>query len=158
MFKLFNRSSDPTPLLSSAIVDEHGFYGKFSKDIRVASSWIIIESPYVTSRRAREISPLLSSAVKRGVKVLIYTRNPYHHDGILISESLKGIGILREAGVVVIACNDMRHRKLAMIDGYILWEGSLNMLSQNGSKEVMRRIVSKDLCQQMMRLINVDNI
>jgi hypothetical protein len=43
-----------------------------------------------------------------------------------------------------------------MIDGYILWEGSLNMLSQNGSKEVMRRIVSMELCQQMLRFIRVE--
>lgn len=154
MFKLFNRNTDFTPLVSSAIVDEHGFYGMFSKDIRVAYDRIIIESPYVTSRRAREISPLLSSAVKRGVKVIIYTRNPYHHDGILISESLKGIGILREAGTTVVTCDDMRHRKLAMIDGYILWEGSLNMLSQNGSKEIMRRIISTYMCSQMEKFIN----
>ena len=153
MFKLFNRNSDSTPLLSSAIVDEHDFYSMFSKDIRIAHDCIIIESPYVTSRRAREISPLLSSAVKRGVKVIIYTRNPYHHDGILVSESLKGISILREAGATVVTCDDMRHRKLAIIDDYILWEGSLNMLSQNGSKEVMRRSVSKELCQQMIKFI-----
>lgn len=156
MFKILNRNRDASPLLSSEIVDERGFYGKFSNDIRLANNRIIIESPYITSRRAREISPLLRRAVCRGVKVTIYTRNPYHHDGTLVSESLKGIGILREAGAIVISCNDMRHRKLAMIDGYILWEGSLNMLSQNGSKEVMRRIVSMELCQQMLRFIRVE--
>jgi formylmethanofuran dehydrogenase subunit C len=74
----------------------------------------------------------------------------------LVAESINGIGILQEAGAVVITCNDMRHRKLAMIDGYILWEGSLNMLSQNGSKEVMRRSVSNKLCQQMLRFIRVE--
>ncbi|HMT19521.1 MAG TPA: hypothetical protein PKD15_05805, partial [Candidatus Saccharibacteria bacterium] len=58
-------------------------------------------------------------------------------------------------GATVVTCDDMRHRKLAMIDDYILWEGSLNMLSQNGSKEVMRRSVSKELCQQMMQFIKV---
>jgi hypothetical protein len=99
---------------------------------------------------------MLRKAVNRGVKVTIYTRNPYHHDGILVTESINGISILREAGAIVISCNDMRHRKLAMIDGYILWEGSLNMLSQNGSKEVMRRIVSMELCQQMLRFIRVE--
>lgn len=155
MFKIFKRNRDASPLLSSEIFDEHGFYGKFSKDIRVASSRIIIESPYITSRRAREISPLLRKATNRGIKITIYTRNPYHHDGILVAESINGICILREAGATVITCDDMRHRKLAMIDGYILWEGSLNMLSQNGSKEVMRRSVSKELCQQMMQFIDV---
>jgi hypothetical protein len=156
MFKIFKKQVDPAPLLSSELFNEHSFYKEFSKDIRIAYDRIIIESPYITSRRAREISPLLRRAVYRSVKVTIYTRNPYHHDGILISESLKGIGILREAGATVVACDDMRHRKLAMIDGYILWEGSLNMLSQNGSKEVMRRSVSNKLCQQMLRFIRVE--
>jgi len=156
MFKIFKKQVDPAPLLSSELFDEHSFYNAFSKDIRTAYTRIIIESPYITSRRAQEISPLLNKAVNRGVKVTIYTRNPYHHDGILVTESINGIGILREAGVTVITCVDMRHRKLAMIDGYILWEGSLNMLSQNGSKEVMRRSVSNELCQQMLSFIRVE--
>jgi phosphatidylserine/phosphatidylglycerophosphate/cardiolipin synthase-like enzyme len=156
MFKIFKKQVDPAPLLSSELFNEHSFYKEFSKDIRIAYSRIIIESPYITSRRAREISSMLRKAVNRGVKVTIYTRNPYHHDGILVTESINGISILREAGAIVISCNDMRHRKLAMIDGYILWEGSLNMLSQNGSKEVMRRIVSMELCQQMLRFIRVE--
>jgi phosphatidylserine/phosphatidylglycerophosphate/cardiolipin synthase-like enzyme len=156
MFKIFKKQVDPAPLLSSELFNEHSFYKEFSKDIRIAYSRIIIESPYITSRRAREISSMLRKAVNRGVKVTIYTRNPYHHDGILVTESINGIGILREAGVTVITCEDMRHRKLAVIDGYILWEGSLNMLSQNGSKEVMRRSVSNELCQQMLRFIRVE--
>ncbi len=32
------------------------------------------------------------------------------------------------------------HRKLAVIDRTILWEGSLNILSQNRSQKVMSRI------------------
>lgn len=150
MFRIFKKQFNPSPLLSSDLFDEHSFYKEFSKDMRIAQSEIVIESPYITMRRASEISPLLKRAIRRGVRVSIYTRNPNHHDGILISESIKGIEVLKSIGVKVHTCNDMRHRKLAMIDGYILWEGSLNMLSQNGSKEVMRRIVSEDLCQQML--------
>lgn len=155
MFKIFNKRADPTPLLSSELFDEHSFYKEFSKDIRVAHKEIVIESPYITLRRASEIAPLLSKAIRRGVQVSINTRNPYHHDGVLVSESLKGIEVLRSIGVNITTCNDMRHRKLAMIDDYILWEGSLNMLSQNGSKEVMRRIDSQELCQQMSQFIGV---
>jgi phosphatidylserine/phosphatidylglycerophosphate/cardiolipin synthase-like enzyme len=154
MFKKFKKYANPTPLLISDLFDEHLFYKQFSNDIRSSYKSIVIESPYITGRRANEIAPLLRTAVLRGVSVNIYTRNPYHHDGTLITESLKGIDILRKAGVKVYTCNDMRHRKLAMIDGLLLWEGSLNMLSQNGSMEVMRRIVSRDLCSQMERFIN----
>ena len=155
MFKIFKKHTNPTPLLTSDLFDEHSFYKQFSNDIRNANKLIVIESPYITGRRANEIAPLLRSAVLRGVSVCIYTRNPHHHDGILVTESLKGIDILRKAGVKVYCCNDMRHRKLAMFDGQILWEGSLNMLSQNGSMEIMRRIVSKELCLQMERFIKL---
>lgn len=147
---------DATPLLNSAIFDEHSFYRTFSTDLKRAVRTVLIESPYVTTRRATEIAPLINQARRRGVEISIFTRNSLHHDGILISEATRGIAILRKAGAKVIACDDMRHRKLAMIDGFILWEGSLNMLSQNGSKEIMRRITSRELCDQMIRFIGIN--
>ena len=45
------------------------------------------------------------------------------------------------------------HRKLAIIDDEILWEGSLNILSQNDSCEIMRRSVSAQLANQMLSFI-----
>ncbi len=157
MFKLFNKfRTETTPLLTSKLYDEHSFYSAFSYDMRYAKSTILIESPYITVRRATEITPLLKRAKRRGVSILIYTRNPLHHDGILISEASRGIAILRQAGAEIVTCEDMRHRKLAIIDDQILWEGSLNMLSQNGSKEVMRRIKSQELCCQMLQFIEVN--
>lgn len=154
MFKMFKKTIDPTPLLTSTLYDEHSFYETISKDIRSSRSSIRIESPYITLRRTNEIAPLLKQSLRKGVSVLVFTRNPYHHDGVLIDEALRGINILRDIGVKVVTCDDMRHRKLAIIDDYILWEGSLNMLSQNGSKEIMRRITSVELCAEMVKFIN----
>ncbi len=153
--RLLKKNSDILPLLTSSLHDEHTFYGSFSRDLRKANNRVLIESPYVTKRRAQEIAPLLLQIHRRGVEVVIYTRNPYHHDGVLVSQALRGIELLGQSGAEVITCNDMRHRKLAIIDNDILWEGSLNMLSQNGSKEIMRRVVSKELCQQMLQFIKV---
>jgi hypothetical protein len=45
------------------------------------------------------------------------------------------------------------HRKLAIIDDEILWEGSLNILSQNDSCEIMRRTVSQQVASEMVRFI-----
>ena len=140
---------------ATRLFDEHSFYGAFSTDLKTATSSVLIESPYVTVRRATEISPLIQGAVQRGVKISIYTRNPYHHDGILIDEAKRGIRILEDAGARVTKCDDMRHRKLAIVDDQILWEGSLNMLSQNGSKEVMRRTYSASLCSQMKQFLGL---
>lgn len=150
---LFQRSHNLPE--TTKIYDERGFYGAFSTDLKTATSSVLIESPYVTVRRATEISTLIQRAVHRGVKISIYTRNPYHHDGILIDEARRGIRILEDAGARVTTCDDMRHRKLAIVDDQILWEGSLNMLSQNGSKEVMRRTFSVTLCSQMKQFLGL---
>lgn len=48
------------------------------------------------------------------------------------------------------------HRKVAILDRSILYEGSLNILSQNDSSEVMRRIKSTQLAWQMVRFIGID--
>lgn len=47
------------------------------------------------------------------------------------------------------------HRKLAIIDDDILWEGGLNVLSQNDSCEIMRRIKSNEVFKQMMQFIGI---
>ena len=53
-------------------------------------SQLIIESPYTTTRRAKEFADLLSK-LNKNLKVAIYTRNLCHHDGVLILESLEVI-------------------------------------------------------------------
>lgn len=135
--------------LETALYTEQTFYGAFSKDIKRATSRVVLESPYITTRRAHEFVTLLRKA-RNGLKVKVYTRNPFHHNGVLINEALEGIKPLRAAGVHVITCDDMRHRKIAVIDDRILWEGSLNMLSQNGSREIMRRTNSEAWVKQML--------
>lgn len=137
-------------LSESELFDEQTFFKAFSKDFKQANDYVVIESPFITIRRASELAVLCRKLTKRGVTVKVYTRNSYHHDGSLIHQSIEGIRILKKAGVKVKQCNDLRHRKLAIIDGRILWEGSMNMLSQSRSREIMRRTESTELCKQML--------
>ena len=58
-------------------------------------------------------------------------------------------------GVHVIITSGNHHRKLAILDRKVLWEGSLNILSQSYSREVMRRIVSTDQAEEMFRFIKL---
>jgi len=48
------------------------------------------------------------------------------------------------------------HRKLVVIDRRVLYEGSHNVLSQNNSSEVMRRIESAQLAWQMIAFVGLD--
>ena len=149
--KLFRRNPDDRKLADSALYDERSFFGAFSKDFKAAKYEVIIESPYLTLRRTTDLEPLCAGLIRKGVRIHVYTRNPAHHDGYLKIQAIKSIQILKSIGVHVIQCNDMRHRKLAVIDDQILWEGSLNMLSHSNSREIMRRTNSRSMCQEMLR-------
>ncbi len=151
--KLFRRNPDYRRLADSVLYDERSFFGAFSKDFKAAKDEVIIESPYLTVRRTTDLEPLCAKLIQKGVRIHIFTRNPAHHDGNLRDQAMKSIQILENVGVTVTQCNDMRHRKLAVVDNQILWEGSLNMLSHSNSREIMRRTDSRRLSTQMLSFI-----
>lgn len=158
MFSLFRKQTRRiNEEFSSALYDEVSFYGSFLDDLKNAQKSVIIESPYLTERRASEFCRLFSKLSKRGVSIRINTRDPKHHDNFLKIQAWKAIKILKKNGVRVFICSDMRHRKLAIVDDAVLWEGSLNILSQSNSKEIMRRTVSKTMCEQMAKFTKINN-
>lgn len=138
-------------LLLSKLYDEATFYNAFINDLKSSRRSVIIESPYLTERRALQFAKILKKLKKRGVSVRINTRDPRSHDKLLEIQAWKAIRVLRQYDAKVYLHSDMRHRKLAVIDDCILWDGSLNILSQARSKEIMRRTNSTELCQQMVR-------
>lgn len=159
MFKLFSKkTASGNDLLLSELYDESTFYRALYKDIAKAKHSVIIESPFLTIRRTRAITPILKKLRRCNVTVTINTRLPRHHTPKLQFEAEEAIAVLKNAGVKVYVCKDLRHRKLAIIDSAILWEGSLNILSQNNSREVMRRIESTKLCGQMLRFTRLESM
>ncbi len=158
MFKLLRKKTVPgQDLLDSQLFDESTFYKAFSRDLKSARSNVIIESPYLTEKRALQLARTLKRLKKNRVKVRVNTREPRHHDKHLEIQAWKAIKVLRKSGVKVYVCSDLRHRKLAIIDNQILWDGSLNILSQSNSKEVMRRTASATLCKQMACFTRLNN-
>lgn len=80
------------------------------------------------------------------------TRDPKEHDAEHGYQARLAIYEMQELGITVLY-TVKHHRKLAIIDSKILYEGSLNILSQIDSCEVMRRIESKRAAWQMIELI-----
>jgi phosphatidylserine/phosphatidylglycerophosphate/cardiolipin synthase-like enzyme len=145
---------DNVSLLSSKLYNEQSFYPAFIADARRATESIIIESPFITYRRLMYLHPTLKTALRRGVTITINTRNPKFHEGIMKQCASRGITLLQDMGIEVLYTSK-HHRKLAIVDRKILYEGSLNILSQSDSCEVMRRIESTGLAEQMIRFIGL---
>lgn len=144
MFRLFRRRNDSLELVDSRLYDQDTFYPAFLRDIRQAKRKMIIESPFITLRRFNMLLPALQQARKRGVEIRINTRPPEEHDEPMQREAAEAISLLQKIGVTVFYTGRL-HRKIAVIDDEVLWEGSLNILSQWDSCEIMRRTKSHKL-------------
>lgn len=151
---LFSKANNDD-LLQSCLHTEATFYSTFQRDLKKAKREVIIESPFLACKRTESLLPVFAKLTRRGVRIRINTRNPRNHDRELCIQAWQSIKMLRDAGVKVRFYDDMRHRKLAIVDREILWEGSLNIMSQSFSKELMRRTSSVELAMQMIRFTGI---
>jgi phosphatidylserine/phosphatidylglycerophosphate/cardiolipin synthase-like enzyme len=142
-------------MMNSTLFDEKTFYGAFLRDLEGCRSEVIIESPYITSKRAEMLTPIFESLLAKGVKIYVMTRDPKEHEENMEYQSEEAISQFERMGVQVLLCIGNHHRKLAILDRKILWEGSLNILSQNKSREIMRRIESEELAIQMFEFLRL---
>ena len=134
--------------------DEQSFYRAFQKDFYSARKSVIIESPFITLRRIEELLPVIIKLRRKGVLVTVNTRSPIEHDEEYEMQALVAIEKLQGLGVKVLY-TVKHHRKLAIIDGTVAWNGSLNILSQHDSCEIMWRVASKGIADQLLGFIKL---
>lgn len=140
----------------SELFDEKNFYGAFINDMLSAEKEIIIDSPYITTRRVDELYKYFEQVRHKGIDVYLLTRVSKEQDSKMQYYSDKEIERLSGIGIKVLPFMGKIHRKLAIIDRKILWEGSLNILSQNDSTEVMRRFEGEESSKQMVSFLKLD--
>lgn len=139
----------------SQLYSEHDFYNWFINDITNCRTEVIIESPYITASRMGLFYPVFTKLLKREIKIHIITRDPIDHDEYFRDQATNEILECNEMGINVIMLKGNHHRKLAIIDRKILWEGSLNILSYNRSREIMRRIESEESANEMFGFLKL---
>lgn len=148
MFNLLFAKSPQQELVASKLFDETTFYQAFLNNLKGCKQELIIESPYITTNRMRLFWPIFERLLKRNVTIYIITKDFDDLDENLRQQSEVAIQNCEHLGIQVLLCIGNHHRKLAMIDRKILWEGSLNILSQTHSREIMRRIESRMITKQ----------
>ncbi len=142
-------------LRSSGLFDEKTFYQAFIRDLENCKEEVFIESPFITSERTKPLIPLFNKLLEKGVRIYVMTRDPKEHEKKMEYQSEEIISTFERMGVQVLLCIGNHHRKLAIIDRNILWEGSLNILSQNNSREIMRRIEGEELSLEMFNFLKL---
>ena len=143
-------------LTSSKLYDEKTFYQTFLRDLEHCQEEIVIESPYITYQRMKTFDRFFEKLIEKGVKIYFITRDPKEHDESMEIQSEDVISYCERIGIQVLLCLGNHHRKLAIIDRKVLWEGSLNILSQGYSREIMRRIENEKLTLEMFNYLQLE--
>lgn len=143
-------------MFKSSLFDETTFYKAFIKDLQNCQEELIIESPFITTRRMDMFWSTLVKLIDKGVKIYVLTRDPLEHIAKYAMQSEEAIRKFEEIGVQTLICRGNHHRKLAVIDRDIVWEGSLNILSQIKSKEFMRRLEGGGFAVDLFNFIGYD--
>ena len=132
------------------LFNEMTFYPAFINDMLKAENEVIIYSPFISKYRADFFKKTLLRLKRKNVYVFIFTRPILEHEEYAQEEVKSAIQNYEELGVHVTYIQGSIHEKVAVIDRKIVWEGSLNILSQKVSKELMMRFADEDFAAQIL--------
>ncbi len=97
-----------------SLFDQNTFYPALFRDLHQTKREVIIESPFITSRR-NQLMHILAKLRRRGVSVVINTRDPNEHDVDYRRQALEVVGNMQDLGIQVLYTAG-HHRKLVIID------------------------------------------
>jgi hypothetical protein len=140
---------------TSTLYDDRTFYRAFLRDLERCQKEVIIESPFITTERMKMLWPTLRKLQDKGVKIFVMTRDPKEHTKEYAAQSEHEIREMEVVGIKPLLCTGNHHRKLAILDRSILWEGSLNILSQIYSVEIMHRFEGGSFAQDMFEFLRL---
>lgn len=132
------------------------FYPAFIKDMLEAKKEVIIYSPFISKYRADFFKKTLRKLEQKDVRVFIFTRPVEEHEGYMQEEIKAAIKTYESLGVHITYIEGSIHEKVAIIDRKVIWEGSLNILSQKSSKELMVRVADEEFASKMISALGLN--
>ena len=135
----------------SMIYNGHTAMSAFEQDLSDAARSIIIVSPFLQQGRVKRLLPLLRDAVLCGVKVMIYTVNESEADETRRVETATTVELLKEANVDVVLRKELAQR-YAVIDGSIVWYGSVDLLAFGRKDADVLRFENADIAGDLLAL------
>jgi len=138
------------------LYDERNFYPAFVRDLEQASEQVVLYTPYIGKTRWPSVEPVVRATAARGVEVVLLHK-PLTDDAWRQGDPDWGAAVfasLADVGVHLVPVSGV-HAKTILIDGRVVYEGSLNWASQTNSYEHMLRLESREvaaLIERMMQL------
>lgn len=138
------------------VVAQDRFFDHLYDDLAAARERIVIYSPFATAERVGRLEVHLRAAVERGAEVWVVTkpleeraRDRQRYDELESGLRTWGVRIVHKRGM---------HEKLVLIDGHVLWQGSLNPLSFSATQEIMERRDNCEITSDYTRVLRLDEL
>ncbi|OLT24592.1 hypothetical protein BJF83_06270 [Nocardiopsis sp. CNR-923] len=94
----------------------------------------------------------LAPRIAQGVRVTVFTRPIGDNQDKNAERHEAQIRRLQEQGCEV-RPRERMHEKVVVLDGTVLWHGSLNLLSSNGPTDLMMRLTDPDACDRVRHIV-----
>jgi superfamily I DNA and/or RNA helicase len=125
-------------------------------DLKRAEKSIVIFSGFITEQRVAAYESLFRLKTAEEVKIRCVSRPPHRNGGIPEENGKMALNGLEKMGCIVDTRGNI-HEKAVIIDGNIVWFGSLNPLSHTAkTAEVMARMESKEVARQLVTFLAID--
>jgi hemerythrin superfamily protein len=140
---------------SSGLFNQHDFEVVCGADMEQAKRGIAIFSGFVTPQRVRQYESLFRMKSAQGVAIRCVTRPPQKNGNIPPDQCTDALDGLEQMGCVVDTRGNI-HEKVVIIDGKIVWFGSLNPLSHtSNTSEAMARHEGEKAAQQLATFMSL---
>lgn len=123
----------------------YNFIQALIADLEIAKARVLLQSPFIATKRFAQLKPAIEKCQRRQVRICVFlqrTRDPNPFAEVNV-DMLQYIGIH-------VTLREKVHEKLAVIDELIAYDGSLNILSFDESKERMTRWVGRDKANEIV--------
>jgi septal ring factor EnvC (AmiA/AmiB activator) len=135
---------------TSSLWKEDEFHSGLRHDLEHSNRYVIIMSPFITRERLQTYVDVFRAKVEQGIKWEVVTRPPYQQGMSDKNDIGKMFSYLAQIGIKVTQKRSM-HQKVIVIDGRVVWFGSLNPLSHRNTRELMFRLENEDFTKQVMK-------
>jgi len=144
---------------SVALLTETDFYSSFALDLSKAKNRVVLYTPFIGKTRWPLVQPHISALTDRGVQVFLLhkplTDPEWRHGDPTFGKAV--LDTLKSSGVTLIPISGV-HSKTIIIDGHIVYDGSLNWASQTASYEHMWRFISSDMAALVERMLQLEPV
>jgi len=144
---------------NTELLTETEFYGRFTADLMLATNRVVLYTPFIGKTRWPSVAPFIAVLRERNIDVYLLhkplTDPDWKHGDRGFGKSV--FDSLIRLGVKLIPMSGL-HAKTIVIDGKVIYEGSLNWASQTSSYEHMWRFESSDMAKLVEKMLQLNPI